>query len=143
MITGWIILGIVLSALELLLPGAVVIFLGLGAITTAGLIYLGVVEGWTQAFLSWFMISIFYLIVLRTLLMKLMPGEEKVENTDEDADAAGKIVHVVEAIRPEAPGRISLQDSTWEAHSSSIIEAGDKAIIVSRKNLGWIVKPVD
>lgn len=142
MILFWLILGLVLAFLELIVPGAVLVFLGLGAATTGALIYFGVINTWLMAFICWFITSIIYLLVLRSIIMKIFPGDESVDNTDEEADAAGCIVEVTSDIRPEKAGRIKYLDSGWDAYASSIIAAGEKAMLVSRNGNGWNVEPI-
>ena len=75
--------------------------------------------------------------------MKLFPGDEKVQNTDEELDAAGTIVEVTEAISAEKSGRISYLDSTWDAYCDQPIIQGESAVLVTRNGNGWNVKPID
>jgi membrane protein implicated in regulation of membrane protease activity len=143
MLITWIITGAVLILAELIVPGLVLVFLGAGAFVVALLVWLGVIESWVTAFLTWFISSLFMLLVLRSLFQRLMPGEARRQSADEDLDAYGEEVDVVETITPEKEGRISYRGTTWKAACyEKTIEAGGKARIVYRENLIWVVEPV-
>ena len=143
MLTIWIIAGIVLIILELVVPGMVLVFLGAGALAVALLIWLGAIETWVSALTVWFISSLALLAGLRSFFYRLMPGEaEEGASTDEDVDAFGAVVEVVETIAPDAPGRIRYRGTTWQAaNHAETLEAGSKAKIVYRDNLTWIVEP--
>lgn len=145
MIWFWIALGLILIALELVLPGAVVIFLGLGALVVALALYLGLIEGWVSAFTLWFISSLLLIIALRTLLQRYMPeGDQEWQSTDEDLDAYGALVEVAEAMSPDQQGRIHFRGSTWPAICyERALQAGEKAKIIHRENLLWVIEPSD
>lgn len=143
MIWFWLVLGILLIILELVLPGAVVVFLGLGALLVALALYLGLVEGWLSAFTLWFISSLLLIIVLRSILQRYLPeGEAEVQSTDEDLDAYGAVVEVAEAMSPEQAGRIRFRGTTWPAICyECALSPGEKAKIIHRENLLWVVEP--
>lgn len=143
MLTYWVAGGLILMLLEFVIPGGVVAFLGLGALAVAGLIYFGQIDHWITAFTAWFITSLLFLLVLRGFFQKLLPGEEELGSTDEDADAAGHLVEVVETISKGQQGRVSYLDSTWPAtcHEQTL-RAGTKARLVSRENVVWVVEPL-
>ena len=139
MLTFWLVSGAVLAAMELVIPGAVISFVGLGALTSAGFIYLGIIDSWVSAFLCWFIASIFYLYTLRSFAVKFLPGEVSVDNTDEEKDATGREVLVSEEITPGQPGRIKHLDTSWIAYSDKPIQKGEYAVLVSKNGNGWNV----
>ena len=143
MLTAWIVAGIALILLELVVPGMVLVFLGAGAVLIALLIWLGVIDTWVAAITTWFISSLVLLVGLRSFFVRLMPGDsEEGASADEDVDAFGEIVEVVETIAPDAAGRISYRGTTWQATSSGeTLGVGSKARIVYRDNLIWIVEP--
>mgnify|MGYP002619637696 CR=1 FL=1 len=83
--------------------------------------------------------------LLGRLKRALLSGERGYELEDEDLDAFGTIVEVVESIDPDnTRGRIMLRGTTWNATSvSEPIEAGGRARVVYRDNLVWVVDPYD
>lgn len=143
LVVGWLVTGAVLVLLELVIPGAVLGFVGGAAMLTAVLIHFGHVSGFVNIMLTFFISSIFFVLVLRTALLKLYPSHSTVENTDELKDAVGRIVEVTETITPYKRGRIKYSEAGWEAQSESEIEAGEQAIIENRDGNCWIVKPLE
>lgn len=142
-ITYWVTASLILITLEFVVPGAILGFLGLSGLIVAALLHFGWISGFFESILSWFMISIFSIIFLRNFALKVMPGDTKVHNTDEDKDALGSIVVITEEIRPEKKGRIAFRDSTWTAQcSDKTIKKGDKATIIGRKGSTWLVKSI-
>ena len=138
----WIIIGLVLMALELALPGAVVAFLGFSALIVAALIYYGFLNSPVEAITAYFIISIFFLFFIRGFFTKFFEGDTSLDNTDEDVDLKGSLVEVAEHIEPHKPGRVRLQESTWRAQSESKISLGESARVVGRDGNTLIVEPI-
>lgn len=140
----WLMFGITLMILELVIPGLVVIFLGMAACLVSAAVYLGLVEGWMQNTTAWFVCSLVLIILLRGVFQKLAPGEEEVGDVDEDKDAIGTVVEVVETVLTDSTkGRIKFRGTTWEAVSKTTkIEVGRKAKLVERRDLVWYVIPI-
>jgi membrane protein implicated in regulation of membrane protease activity len=144
MLTTWIVAGAVLIVLELIVPGMVLVFLGAGALLVALLVWLGPVQTWVASITTWFIASLVLLLVLRGVFQRFMSGDAETQSTDEDFDAYGEVVDVVEAIGPDRAGRIRYRGTTWQAACyDSTLEAGTKAQIVYRDNLIWIVEPAN
>lgn len=144
--TIWFIAGALLMAAELLLPGGVVFFLGLGAAFVSLLLYAGILDGWLQAFTAWFIGSLVLIFGLRGIVQKLVPAVVERGRTDEDLDAYNQHAHVSERIPAGGEGRIDFRGSTWSAKAYGAdkdIEAGTEVRIVFRDNLVWIVEPID
>lgn len=144
--TIWFIGGALLMAAELLLPGGIIFFLGLGATLVSLLLYFGVLEGWIQAFTAWFIGSLVLLFGLRGVVQRIIPAQINRGKTDEDLDAYGQRAEVCERIPIDGTGRIAFRGSTWTAKSHSndqVIEIGTPVRIAFRDNLIWVVEPVD
>ena len=144
MLTTWIVAGAVLIVLELIVPGMVLVFLGGGALLVALFVWLGLIQTWVSSITTWFIVSLVLLLVLRSFFQRFMPGDAEKQSTDEDFDAYGEVVDVVEAIRPGEEGRIQYRGTTWQAACyDHTLEVGTKAQIVWRENLIWIVEPAN
>ena len=145
MLTYWIVGGIVLALLEIIVPGLVLVFLGVGALAVAGLIWLGFVGGWIPALTTWFVVSLALLLGVRGLFQRMMRGDEAWRSTDEDNDAYGQVVEVAETINRGEQGRIRFRGTTWPATCyEHTLEAGSRATLVYRENVVWIVEaPAD
>lgn len=144
MLIYWLAGGLILIVLEFVIPGGVVVFLGMAALLVALLIWTGLIDGLIPAFTTWFILSLVLIVSLRGLVQRMMPGEEGWQSTDEDADAYGKIVEVAETIDKAAEGRIRFRGSTWPATCyDHTLHKGDRARMVARDNLIWVVEAVD
>ena len=136
----WIIAGAVMIFLEIILPGAVIVFLGVSAFIVGLGIYFNLITSVFSAFLSWFIISIFLLLFLRSMFVKYFEGDSKVQNVDEDEDLVGSIVEIVEEIKPYKDGRVKFRDTTWSARSEEEFVLGQKAIIKGRDGNILLIK---
>jgi membrane protein implicated in regulation of membrane protease activity len=146
MFMAWLIAGVVLMLLEIVVPGGIAFFLGLSAVLVALFLQLGLLDGWMQAFTTWFIGSIALLLGLRGLVQKILPAEVEKGKTDEDLDAYNQIVEVFERIPAQGQGRIDFRGSTWVArnyHADRDLEKGSKVRIVFRDNLAWVVEAID
>ncbi|TDJ08925.1 MAG: NfeD family protein [Deltaproteobacteria bacterium] len=140
----WLVFGAVCIISELLLPGLVMVFVGLGALTVALGLYLGHIVGLPAQFITFFISSIIYVFTLRLLVLRFVPTDTVKENIDEDEQIIGQIVTVCEAIPPGGNGRIMHGDSTWQAKSSHTDEIlkGEQVKIVGRENITLIVEKI-
>jgi inner membrane protein len=139
----WFAGGVVLMLLEFVLPGGIAFFLGLGGLLVALLLQLGLIDGWLQAFTTWFIGSLALLFGLRGVVQKIVPAEVTRGGTDEDLDAYNRIVEVCERIPAKGEGRIAFRGSTWIARNyrgDRDLEPGSKVRIIFRDNLAWMVE---
>lgn len=140
----WMVAGFILLVAEIILPGGIAIFLGLAALIVAANLYFGLISGWVTAFTMWFIFSLLLIIVLRSFFQRFMQGEAEKQNTDEDMDAFGSVVEVIEKIEPTKNGRIRFRGTTWTAKCyDEVLLPGSKAKIVLRENIDWVVEPMD
>jgi membrane protein implicated in regulation of membrane protease activity len=141
----WLLGGIILLASELLLPGLVAMFLGLGAMVVALLRWLDLIDSLAYSFTAWFVSSLAFIIFLRSTLQRCVPSETSFTPLEEDTDLFGAVAEVVETVSPShSDGRISFRGTTWPATSDAAeIPTGGKVTILFRENLGWRVQPSD
>lgn len=140
----WMYIGGGLMLAEILMPGFVVFFFGLSAVTLGGLIL--VLPEAFQLSLTWqlalfSLFSIVYLVTLRKYLKGIFLGdsEDTISATDE---FAGRLGEVTTEITPGLPGRVIVGDAEWNAMAISPIAVGTKVKILSRKNLTLTVEAV-
>jgi membrane protein implicated in regulation of membrane protease activity len=140
----WLGFGIFCILSEFLLPGMVMVFLGLGALTVALGIYLGYLDSITFQLMTFFISSIVYLIPLRFLVLRFVPTNIRKVSINEDDQAVGVEVEVIEDILPGKLGRIEYSESTWQAkvEGEIAILKGQKAKIIGRDNITWIVQKI-
>lgn len=139
----WVYVGSILMLLELIVPGFVLCFIGLGAATV------GVVRGlagesfslaWQLAVFS--LSSILYIVLFRRSLKQIFVGTTSLAQTDFDHDSVGRIARVTVAIAPPTSGRILLGDAEWTAVSSVALSVGTDVRIVAQDNLTMKVEPI-
>ena len=129
-------------AVEFLVPGLVMVFVGLGALTVALGMHFGHVDGVLEQFITFFVGSIIYLLTLRFLVLRFVPSASRKENIDEDEEVMGSIVELVVDINPGEFGRVEHSGSTWQARADGdqTILKGEQVKIIGRDNITWIVQ---
>ena len=142
MLEYWLLFGAVLVFGELVLPGLISVFVGLGAFSVAALLHLHWIESVPAQLAAWFVSSTIYIFTIRMLVVRFYPSDSEKQNIDEDQAMMGQMVDVVESISSTRPGRVSFGESTWAAklNGKEEIGVGEKAVIVGRDNISWIVK---
>lgn len=127
---------------EFLLPGLVVVFLGMGALTVALGIYLSMISSIPEQLITFFISSLVYLFTIRLVVLRFVPSDSRKANIDEDHEAIGERAVVSEEILESGDGRIEYAGSHWKATSEDgqKIDLGESVTIVGRDNITWIVK---
>jgi len=140
----WLGFGALCIIVELLIPGLVMIFLGLGAFSVAVGMHYGYIVQFSTQLTVFFLSSILYLFTLRVLFLRFIPVNAKQENIDEDEQVIGQIVFVEETIEPHRAGRIRHSDSSWPARSTGAeaLLKGQRVRIIKRDNITWIVEKI-
>jgi len=129
-------MGVILLFLELALPGFVLFFFGVGALTTSLGAYLFELNlSWQLAlFIVASLISLFSLrnVIQRKFLQSSPEGEE-----DEDIVLVnpGERGIVVDGIKPPAEGRIKYSGTFWRAIADEKIDEDEIISVVSQKGL--------
>jgi len=139
----WVIAGSALVVAELIIPGGIVVFLGIACLMVAGALWLGFISTWVGSLTLFFIASLTLILLLRSLLSGFFEGDSSVANTDESLDEVNQIVRVIETIGPgHQAGVVAFRGTHWRALTHDVvIEAGSQAKIVSRENTTMIVQP--
>jgi len=138
----WLGSGIFLMAIEFLVPGLVMVFVGLGSLTVVFGMHFGYIDGILQQFTTFFISSIIYLLTLRFLVLRFVPSVTRKENIDEDEEVMGSIVEIVAEITSGEFGRVEHSGSSWQARAEGdqTILKGEQVKIIGRDNITWIVQ---
>ncbi len=134
----WTVIGLVLLLAEFALPGVVIGFFGAGALGVGAICYLTELSLHAQLLL-FLILSVGMMASLRSLLTRSLAG------TQEDGDVqdvVGESARVIQAITPEAGGRVEFHGSPWQAQATEAIPRGATVAIVGRDNLTLQVKAV-
>jgi len=140
----WLGSGIFLMAVEFLVPGLVMVFVGLGSLTVVFGMHFGYIDGILQQFITFFISSIIYLLTLRFLVLRFFTSVTRKENIDEDEEVMGSIVELVADINSGEFGRVEHSGSSWQARAEGdqTILKGEQVKIIGRDNITWIVQKI-
>ncbi len=141
----WFLLGLVLILSELVLPGFVMIFFGIGAWITALGVLVGVADAFNVQLLLFLVSSILSLVLFRKQGKKYFRG--RVSHTLDDVaaldDVRGGRAIVVEDIVPSTlSGRVEFHGTLWKAIADGEIKKGTPVEILERHDLTLKVKPL-
>jgi len=139
----WLILGLILSFLEIFIPGMVIIFFGISAFFISLFVYLGFVNNIFYQFFLWSLISLLQILLLRNFVLKFFPSHERNEFTKDNLE--GKKGIVIEEINPyKGTGKIKISGSYWKATSSmgTIIPIEKEVFVEKQDGLLLYVKVI-
>lgn len=136
----WFLIGLVLLLLELIIPGFVIIFFGVGAWITAVVCLIFNIGVNIQLAVFTFS-SVLLLLLLRRYLRKQFFSEDKsVVETLAD-EFLGKTAVVESDIKKGFPGKVSFKGTTWTAMSDETAKKGQLVEIIGKESINLIVKP--
>lgn len=138
-VTIWLLCGVIGLALELILPGLIVLFFGCGALLTgiATWIFSSLqIEGQLIVFV---VSSVVLLLVFRKMLRNRFFNNSK-ESDDELADEYIGKTAVALTDFANGHGEVEFKGSKWEALSADEICKGDTVVISSRESIKLTVE---
>jgi inner membrane protein len=137
----WLVLGLVLIALEMANAGGFyIIFFGVAAIVVAPLAATGLAEP------SWFQWLLFSVLSVASLVLFRNPLMRKLNLGAGAADIdtlAGETGTALEDMSAGANGRVELRGTTWSARNtgSTPLPRGHRCVVVRTERLTLLVKP--
>ncbi len=136
----WFVAGLVLFLLELMMPGFVIIFFGVGAWITA-IVCLVHDPGINTQIIIFAATSVLSLVGLRRLIQNKLfyTREEGAENVDDEF--TGKEGLALTDINPGKKGKVEFKGTTWNADSEADIKKGQSVIILRKNNFTLLVEP--
>lgn len=137
----WFLLGIFCFVMELLLPGLLLFFFGIGAWGAALVVFLFPLPVSVQI-LIFLAISITTLILLRSRFQKLFRGTALEVDVGDDFVPQGAVAEVVEDILPPARGKVKYGGSFWQAVAREPIARGSMVRVLAKDNLSLTVEPI-
>jgi membrane protein implicated in regulation of membrane protease activity len=137
----WLVLGLVLIALEMVSAGGFyIIFFGVAAVVVAGLAGTGLIEAnWLQ-WLLFPVVSVMSLVLFRNPLMRTLNLGAGAADID---TLAGETGTALEDMSAGANGRVELRGTTWSARNtgSTPLARGHRCVVVRAERLTLLVKP--
>lgn len=139
----WFIIGLVFLFAELVLPGFIIFFFGIGGLITSLLTYIFGIDSVMIQIIIFIVTSLLSLILLRRIFNKLFRGNVDTQKDFLD-EFVGKKAIVVNEIKPNSlKGKIEFNGTHWEADSDYFIDKDSVVEIIARRNLTLIVKPIE
>jgi membrane protein implicated in regulation of membrane protease activity len=136
----WFIIGLVLFLLELVLPGFVIFFFGVGAWITA-LLCLITDPGLNLQAIVFAVTSVLSLLALRKMIQrKFFYSKEELSKEVED-EFSGREAIALSDFEPGKNGKVEFKGTQWKAESDSAIHEGDRVVIKAKENFKLIVEP--
>ncbi len=137
----WFLIGLFFALLELMVPGLVLIFFGIGAWLAALLTLILDVSVGVQIF-TFALASVLSLIFLRSWFKKRFFQSSLNGSDSDDDELKGKTAKVESAIEPGIPGKVMFNGTLWSAESDSNITVGQQVEIIDKRSITLIVKPI-
>jgi len=137
----WFLIGLVFLLLELVVPGLVIVFFGVGAWITALCSVFFNIDINIQI-LIFTVSSVITLALLRNYLKKRFFKEDTTLQGSLDEEFIGKTATVESVIQPGKQGKVSFKGTQWEAESDQRIEEGTRVQIIGKNSIILQVKPL-
>ncbi|MDR1609096.1 MAG: NfeD family protein [Deltaproteobacteria bacterium] len=141
----WFAVGFVFLVLEILTPGIVFVFFGLGAWLVMALRFFFPLWPSFQ-FVIFILSSVIFLVLLRRqfkLLFNRAKSQGRVDSLSESIVAEnylGREVEVLKDIAPDRPGLVELNGTNWTARAEESLTAGQIVRVVEVSGLTLIVE---
>jgi membrane protein implicated in regulation of membrane protease activity len=136
----WFIIGLVLFLLELVLPGFVIFFFGVGAWLTA-LLCLVANPGLNLQAIVFAVTSILSLVALRKIIQKKFFYSKDELSRDVEDEFSGREAIAISDFGPGKNGKVEFKGTQWTAESSSAVREGDRVVIKEKENFKLFVEP--
>lgn len=140
----WFFFGLVLLLAELIIPGFVIVFFGVGAWIISLLLWLGLPISFASQLFIFLITSVILLVVFRKFGKDYFKG--KVTKPDAEHafdDVRGEKAIVISEIIPNSVnGKVEFHGTVWNAVSDVSIGKGASVEVVEQDNLTLKVKPI-
>jgi membrane protein implicated in regulation of membrane protease activity len=133
----WVLLGVVLLAVEIVTPGGLfALFFGASAILVGGLVALGLEAAWLQ----WLLFAALGVVLLAALRRRLRSRKNGGPAVD---GLVGELAIPQEDLAPGATGRADLRGAPWTAinDSGTAIRGGQRCRVSRAENLTIFIRP--
>lgn len=136
----WFLIGLVLIILELVVPGLVLIFFGVGAWITAGVCLFFDININTQL-LIFLVSSLASLALLRKALKKRYMDRKSPDGELED-EYVGQEAVAITTFGIGEVGKVTFKGTNWEAISQQAVTTGQRLRITGYKSIRLFVEPL-
>ena len=138
----WVYVGVGLMLLELVVPGFILCFFGLSALTVGALRFLfGEWFDLTWQLAAFSAFSVAYIVLLRRWFKRALMGDKAGDRLLQ-GDFIGRIGKVTSAIEPPLSGRVMIGDAEWSAAADAALAVGANVKVISQNNLTMKVEAI-
>jgi membrane protein implicated in regulation of membrane protease activity len=136
----WFLIGLILFLLELVVPGFIIFFFGVGAWVTA-LVCLIASPGANLQLIIFGVTSFLSLIALRKLIQKKFFYSKGNNSEAVEDEFTGKEGVAISDFGKSIKGKVEFKGTRWNAESESEIKEGQAVIIIKKESLVLKVEP--
>jgi membrane protein implicated in regulation of membrane protease activity len=136
----WFIIGLVLFLLELVIPGFVIFFFGVGAWITA-LLCLIAHPGINIQIIVFAVTSVLSLLALRKMIQKRFFYKDEGRSDVVEDEFTGKEAKALMDFEPGTQGKVEFKGTTWKAESTVPIHEGQIVVIRQKNDFKLNVEP--
>jgi membrane protein implicated in regulation of membrane protease activity len=136
----WFLIGLVLFLLELVVPGFIIFFFGVGAWVTA-LVCLIANPGANLQIIIFGITSLLSLIALRRLIQKKFFYSRGNKSEEVEDEFTGKEGIAITDFGKAIKGKVEFKGTRWNAESETDIKEGQSVVITRKENLVLKVEP--
>lgn len=140
---AWLAIGIVLMAVEIIMPGFVIFWFGIGAVMTAALVHIRLLQSEISQWFCFFISSAAFL----AFWFGYLKDRIKVKTADDalDVTLAGKKGKCIKDIIPPQIGDVKLYESfhginVWKAQSNEVIHKDEQIVVEGADGIKLLVK---
>lgn len=139
----WFLCGLIFLLSELVIPGFVIVFFGIGAWIVALLLWLNVAISFTGQLFIFLISSIVSLVLFRRYGKRYYQAKVKKDDAQKFDDVRGEKATVVRDITPGGvDGKVEFHGTLWNAESDVPVSKGTVVVVVEQNNLTLKVKPL-
>jgi inner membrane protein len=136
----WFILGLGLFLLELIMPGFIIFFFGLGAWVTALVCLIGH-PGTNLQIIIFALTSGILLLALRKFIQKKFLNSVNTKSDNVEDEFTGKEALATVDFGGMKKGKVEFKGTTWTAESEAEIIEGQRVIIIQKDSFKLVVQP--
>lgn len=131
----WLVLGLMLLISELVAPGVIAVFFGIGALVVGLLTLAGVIESLAVQMLCFSLVSLVALFGLRRRFRRWLRGDVSDRASGSGSgELVGARVAVLEDFQ-QGEGTVQLNGAKWDAESDEPLKTGDAAWVLANRGI--------
>lgn len=139
----WFLFGLAMMLGEIVTPGFVLVFFGIGAWVVSLLLWLGVPVTFTSQLFIFLILSVVTLLLFRKYGTQYSHGKViKADPAKPLDDIRGERAVATSDISPVTGGSVEFNGTHWNAESDTAVTKGTAVEVIERNNLILKVKPI-